>query len=323
MSARIVVYAIDPEDRKLAAAFERSLPPECGLELAPLSGFSRSFRKKVPGAMVYLEAAGLEAARLAELEEKLREIEGCAWGVIDRGGEIGDPASLFFRGASDYLGPHFFRAGRALGAERLAAALASAGLAPAPVEAPRAFPGWSGLEAGAEVSVRFCYAAVAGQGELLERIGEKRLHKLREDFASFLGKWSAECGGIVWIKESTGCLVLFPPGDEGMNPVLAAFRLLLDRALVGYEVFALETPLSFRFAFHTGSTMWRPPGATGTVVSEDVNFIFHLGSKTPSDGAILVSSDAERSIPAFLRDLFSPAGDFEGRPISSSRRLRD
>ena len=314
----------DPDDRKLRAALERGLPEGSSLEILHLSAFARNWRKKSPGTFVWIDAAGLGEERLLELGGRLQEIESCAWGVADRGGEIADPAALFFAGSSDYLGPQLLRSG--LPPSRLEASLEFAGLAgpgPAAGEPDPPFPGWSSLEQGEEVSVRFCYAALAGQKELLERIGEKRLNKLREDFASFLEPWSAECGGIVWIKDTGGCLVLFPPEDEGMNPVLAAFRLLLDRALVGYEVFHLETPLSFRFAFHAGTTMWRPPGYTGTVISADVNFVFHLGTKTVADGVILVSREAEVAVPVCLRDLFQSQGDYEGRDLIASKRFRD
>jgi hypothetical protein len=108
-----------------------------------------------------------------------------------------------------------------------------------------------------------------------------------------------------------------------MNPVLAAFRLLLDRAIVGYEVFHLETPLSFHFAFHAGTTQWRPPGSTGTLISDDVNFIFHLGTKAFADGVILVSHEAEAAIPASLRDLFVPQGDYEGHELLASKRFKE
>jgi hypothetical protein len=69
--------------------------------------------------------------------------------------------------------------------------------------------------------------------------------------------------------------------------------------------------------------MWRKPGATGKIVAEDVNFAFHLGTKAAGDGYILASTDAEGAIPACLRDLFSPAGDFEGRSLLASRRFKD
>ena len=319
---RILICASDCEDKRLAAFAARSLGAYGEVEMIADSALARSYRKKAPNSLVYLDS-GLGQERILDLAAKLDELEACAWGVIDRTGESPDPAAFFFAGASDYIGAQLYKSG--LGPGRLGEALAYSGLAEANAEKaePKAFPGWSELNEGADVPVRFCYASIGNQKENLERIGEKRLSKLREDFAAFLESWSKECGGIVWIRETAGCLLLFPPKDEGMNPVLAAFRLLLDRALVGYEVFKLEVPLTFRFAFHEGRTMWRKPGATGNIVSEDVNFAFHLGTKAAGDGYILVSTEAAGVIPACLGDLFSPAGDFEGRSLLASRRFKD
>jgi len=327
---RILVYAADPADRKLAQFFRQSQAsdPSLELEFLPLAGFARSWRKRAPRAFVYIDVdADLDPARLADIASKLASAEACSWGFLDRAGKMEDPAAFFFEGAKDYVGPRLFRAG--LSPERLGRLMAFAGAKACPDEADdaeaaaRPFRGWSALALGDEIRVRFCYAAVGNQRELLERIGEKRLNKLKEDFAAFLETRAKDCGGISWIREKSGNLLLFPPRDEGMNPILAAFRLLLDRALIGYEVFRLETPLTFRFAFHAGTTMWRPPGSTGTVVSDDVNFIFHMGVKAAEDGGITVSAEAERCLPACLRDLFSPAGDFEGRALLASRRFRD
>jgi hypothetical protein len=320
---KLIICAADAADKKLAAFASRSFPREAELELLTDSAFSRSHKKKAPGSFVYFDS-GLGTERIIDLAAKLDGIEGCGWGVLDRSGASPDPAAFFHAGAADYVGPALFKAG--LGEGRFDQTLAFAGMgedeAPASGSA-WAFPGWPALEEGSDVAVRFCYAAVGNQKGLLERIGDKRLSKLLEDFAAFLESWSKECGGISWIRESGGCLLLFPPQDEGLNPVLAAFRLLLDRALVGYEAFRLEVPLTFRFAFHSGRTMWRKPGATGSVVSEDVNFVFHLGMKAAGDGYIVASGEAESAIPASLRDLFAAAGDFEGKPLLASRRFKD
>ncbi|MDP3177981.1 MAG: hypothetical protein Q8M76_08760 [Spirochaetaceae bacterium] len=318
---RIVVYAEEAAIAAVGAAL--SVPRGLELEILPSSGFSRGHRRKGAGALVYFDADSLGREKAREMGRRLSSLEGFAWGILDRSGGCADPAAWFFEGASDYLGPALLRNG--LGDARLTAAADYGALATecGDRDQEAAFPGWSALEEGSETRVRFCYAALGDQRGLLERIGEKRLFKLREDFAAFLEPWAKECGGLAWIRETSGSLVLFPPADEGMNPVLAAFRLLLDRALIGYEVFRLEIPLTFRFAFHEGRTMWRPPGSTGTLVSEDVNFVFHLGMKAAGDGAIVASSDCTRFIPPFLGDLFSPAGDFEGKSILASRRFRE
>lgn len=335
---KLLAYLADETFDKLAALLERACPADIELEALPRSSLGRSGRKKAPESFVYLDAEGLDTDRVLDLGSRLGEFRCLGWGVLDRGGSVDDPARLFFAGARDYVGPKPLKAAASriaqqakptrhqarFDADRVAKALAAAGLIfQAETQIHSHFLGWDRLEEGTGVVVRFCYAALANQLELLERIGEKRLFKLREDFAAFLAPWAAECGGIVWIREGTGNLLLFPPVDEGINPVLAAFRLLLDRALVGYEVFRLETPLSFRFAFHSGRTMWRKPGSTGDVVSEDVNFIFHLGARASPDGVIVVTESAESLVPACLRDLFASGGDYEGRTLLVSKRLRD
>jgi len=318
---KVIVCAVDPEDKKLSAFAARCLASCGSAETIAESAFARTGKKKAQGAFVYFDL-GMGEKRLLELASKLDELESCAWGVIDRPGEAADPALFFRAGACDYVGEKLFKTGFPPG--RLETVLAYAGFEAEGCEPPEEeFLGWAKLKEGDEAPVRFCYAAVGNQKGLLERIGEKRLGKLRDEFAAFLESWSKECGGIVWIRDTAGCLVLFPPKDEGMNPCLAAFRLLLDRALIGYEVFKLEVPLTFRFAFHQGHTMWRKPGATGNIVSEDVNFAFHLGTKAACDGYLLASAEIEKSIPECLADLFSPAGDFEGRSLLASRRFVD
>ncbi|HTX71987.1 MAG TPA: hypothetical protein VMC79_04105 [Rectinemataceae bacterium] len=335
---RLLAYIADESIRRLSPVLERACPPDLELEILPRSSFGRSAKKKAPGSFVYVDAEGLDTDHVLDLGARTSEAGCMGWGVLDRTGAVEDPARLFFGGATDYVSPLLLKAALSripatakksgsaavFNETRLRSALTAAGFASSEEpDSVETFPGWKRLTEGEAVAVRFCYAAIGNQRELLERIGETRLYRLREDFAAFLNPWAAECGGLVWIREAIGSLLLFPPVDEGMNPILAAFRLLLDRALIGYEVFRLETPLSFRFAFHAGRTMWRKPGSTGDVVSEDVNFIFHLGARASPDGMIVVTESSESMIPTCLRDLFSIAGDFEGKSLISSRRFRD
>ncbi len=319
---RILLFSERPEaaERALRAA----LPGTAVLETLPLRGLKRAVQKPLEADLVYLDAGGVSEASLYRYASALSASGKVPWGVLDPDGNLVDPARAFFLGAKDYAGPGALGGG--ITEQRLRDIRAFAGLVSAapgtPVPAKR-FPGWDNLQEGAEIAVRFCYVSVGDPEGLRERIGEKRLRKLREDFAGFMASWAVECGGIAWMRDPEGTLLLFPERDEGTSPILAAFRLILDRALVGYEMFRLEVPLTFRFSFHAGRTVWRRPGSTGTIVSGDVNFIFHLGAKYCSDGRITLSAETESSIPAPIRDLFLPAGDFEGRRILASRRFRD
>jgi class 3 adenylate cyclase len=318
---RILVVAADIEDRKLSAFLDKNVPSSFKMELLTAASFSRLYKTKAVESFVYFYLPGLGSKKAVALSTKLSSLADSAWGVLDPKGEVEDPASLFFTGASDYIGPALFKSG--IRPSRLKAALAHASAGRECVEAAPTCSAihWDKLTEGETVEVRFCYAAIADQENLAERIGEKRLSALKDEFASFIDSWSKECGGIAWIRDTSGCLLLFPPQDIQNNPVLAAFRLLLDRILVGYEVFHLPTSISFRFAFHAGRTVWRKPGATGTVVSDDVNFAFHLGQRTDIDGRIVVSESAGAAIPPYLRDVFFSMGSFEGRSLLASRRF--
>jgi len=320
---RLLVCSADPGSRKLAAFLRKSELSDADAEIVSPAWLSRSFKTKARGAFVYFFLPELGERKALSLASKLAAAEDIAWGVMDPAGEAEDPAAFFFAGARDYIGPRLFKDGA--GPKRLAAAIAFASARGGCRDDPAApeFAGWDSLAEGDQFEARFCYAALADQEGLSERIGEKRLGKLKDEFASFLESWSRESGGILWIREAGGCLLLFPPADAQANPILSAFRLLLDRVLVGYEVFRLQVPLSFRFAFHAGRASWRRRGATGTIVSDDVNYVFHLGQRTESDGLIVVSETAERAIPACLQDLFSRAGSFEGRQLHVSRRFTD
>jgi class 3 adenylate cyclase len=320
---KLLVVAADPEDRKLAAFLDKYASSSVKTELLSAASFPRSFKAKAAEAFVYFYLPGLGAKKAAALAAKLSDLDTAFWGVLDPAGEVEDPAALFFAGGRDFIGPKLFKSG--IGPSRLKEVLAHASVEHECAEPP---PGpspmeWEKLTEGETIEARFCYAAVADQENLAERIGEKRLSTLKDEFASFIDSWSRECGGIAWIRDSGGCLLLFPPNDIQTSPLVSAFRLLLDRIVVGYEVFHLPAPISFRFAFHAGRTVWRKPGATGTVVSDDVNFVFHLGQRIDGDGRIIVSESALASIPVCIRDLFSPAGSFEGRALHASRRFID
>lgn len=295
-------------------------PARVEVETMAISGLKRSVERRAD-RFVYLDARGLEREALLDAAAWLSGRPGIAWGVVDPDGEVADPAALFFAGATDYLGPGILPVDET----RLRIALGRAHRddeAPEP-ETARSFPGWAKLREGKEYDFLFCHAAIGEPDRLREAIGEKRLAKLKEAFAAHMAEIAEGIDGKAWILDSQGLLLAFPPKDLPDSPVLAAFELLLDRALVGYEVFKLEVPLTFRFAFHAGKAPWRPPGATGTVVSEDVNFIFHLANRGGHDGRITLSQACADAVPSQLADVFQPAPAFEGHEILISRRFLD
>jgi hypothetical protein len=127
--------------------------------------------------------------------------------------------------------------------------------------------------------------------------------------------------------DGTSALVLFPGDMTGSkrqseaSPLRTCIRMLMDRVIDSYDHFHLETALSLRFAVHRGKAAWQERGKTGNVISDSVNFIYHLGMKFARDGSIYLSEEAADFIsPPFL-GMFRDAGGYEGRKIAAMRRF--
>jgi hypothetical protein len=287
--------------------------------------------------IAYLDCSGLspEAAKKAlALLKRLRA--GMAWGVIDPKGAIADPAALFLDGASDYVGTALIKAGiekgrfkRVLEFASLRASLPARAAKPKAPAAPdsghktlESFPGWQAVKPGEVWDFHFLYAAIANPAALKSKIGETRFAELRERFSAYIAKALAEAESQAWMKTDSGLLFLIPPSERRAGLAIeACLRILLNAPLVGYESFGLECPFGFVFALHQGHSPYQSPGKTGTVVSEDLNFIFHLGTKKAEADRLYVSAKASGAIGKKLADLFVPAGRFEGCEILKSRKF--
>ena len=118
-------------------------------------------------------------------------------------------------------------------------------------------------------------------------------------------------------------LFLIPPrAPNARAAVEASLKMILNSRLISLEKLGLSFTLDFTFAMHYGKTAFRAPGKTGTVVSEPVNYIFHLGTKRAEAGRLTLSDEVpEGALPEGLADLFSPAGVFEEIPLRHSRRF--
>jgi len=98
--------------------------------------------------------------------------------------------------------------------------------------------------------------------------------------------------------------------------------MILNSRIIGIDDLGLSIPIEFTFALHYGQTAFQAPGKTGSVISESVNYIFHLGMKKAEPGRLTISGDVpEETFPEGLKNLFSNAGVFEGIPVHHSKRF--
>ncbi|MDR2618082.1 MAG: hypothetical protein LBC62_04345 [Treponema sp.] len=293
-----------------------------------------------PEDRIYLDISGLKAPNLKKALGQIKK-KNVSWGIVDPKGESEDPAAFFFEGASDYLGPKILKAG--LTKKRLAAAAlwqargASAAKEKESAKAPPAkepartgpklqsgkFPGWSSIKPGTVTPFFFLFISIEGDSNIRARVGEAAFTSLKNRLRGFLCRRFESAKALLWMETEGNCLFLIPPRAALIREaVIESLKLLMAAPLIGIENLGLPFPVHFTIALHYGKTPYRAPGKTGNVISDAVNFIFHLGMKRAEKDRLTVSGETPReAIPEKLDSLFIDAGEYEGRSLRHSRRF--
>jgi class 3 adenylate cyclase len=290
-----------------------------------------------PDDLQYLDLSGLTAADGKKAAGQLkRRCKNAHWGIIDPKGTAKDPAQWFFDGAADYIGPAALKEG--LTAKRLKAAAAwrLAGTGERPAAKPEekaakrgiklpaeAFPAWKNMSAGQHIEAYLLYASLQGKTGLSTRLGETAYEQFYRKLLAFLHGNFKSAEGLLWMETGKDCLFLVPPRAKCVEAaVVSCLRLLISAPRIAVETLNLNIPVNFVFGLHYGSITYKPPGKTGTVVSDAVNFIFHLGTKRAETGRLTVSDEVpDVTISPKLQDLFVKAGEFEGRRLIHTRKF--
>jgi len=295
-------------------------------------------QKKQTGDEVYLDVSGFTPAELKKALSALKKF--CApdfWGIIDPMGTVKDPASLFFEGACDYIGQAVAAKGlnKKLFEAALSWSLASKAQGNHPsdfssdkkrkgVALPAGkFGGWKSLRVGTTAPFFFLFVSLSGKSNLRSQVGEIGFNTIKKRLRDTLLQGLHEADALLWMENENNFIFLVPPtAVNGRMAVEASLKIILNSRLVSIEKLSLSIPIDFTFALHYGKTVFRAPGKTGAVVSESLNYIFHLGTKKAEIGRLTVSDDvSEDAFPEGLANLFIPAGDFEGIPVRHSKRF--
>jgi len=296
----------------------------------------------------YIDISGIADEELKKTLTHFKKMcKDTHWGVIDPKGSVKDIAALFFEGACDYLGQgllkdsqaidskHFKEAVRwrkfipsavpASGDEEKAEAAGGTGFLKSGIKLPSAksFPGWNKITAGKTMPFYLLYCSLQGKTALDARLDDKVLNQIHKRFLSLLSSYMQAGDGLLWINTGRDCLFLFPPRAKSAEAAIkACIGMIVSAPLFALETFGITIPANFVFAMHYGSVTYKPPGKTGTIVSDAVNSIFHLGAKKSEPGRLTISGELpDVSIPESFQDLFVSAGEYEGRKIWHTKKF--
>jgi hypothetical protein len=260
------------------------------------------------------------------------------WGIVDLKGILQDPANWFFNGASDYIGAETIKLGikgkrfsqiQAFFASRndiqdeavMAVPIASANKK---VSISNKFSGWNTIKTDEICPFFFLYVSFQGKSNVRARLGENGFNVLKIRLRNLLQQSFSESDALLWMETESDFLFLIPPKyQNAKSAVVACLKTLISMPLIIAEKFGLiNFSADFVFALHYGKVPFKAPGKTGTVISEAVNFIFHLGAKFAKPGRLSISGDVPRAVvPDKLQDMFIDAGTFEDSRIIHSKKF--
>jgi hypothetical protein len=258
-------------------------------------------------------------------------------GVFDPDGALTDPARPFFHGAVDVLTSTVLNEG--VTAERFEEVLRFADAPPDPAEteigeAPALLgepihpsneilsgSGWEEVEQGREYTFWLLFAHLDDTKRYTTQTSESYASRVASRFREHLLGEMERFGGRIWIWKRFGGLLLFPYDGERCMPIIPAFRMYMNRVIANVEHYQLKNPVSYRMALHVGNTLFQDSGETGDVVSDDVNFIFHLGNKQTNAGEMTLTETALSFVPHGLQPYFSDVGSYEKRRIYKMGRI--
>jgi hypothetical protein len=294
------------------------------------------------GDIAYLDVTGFAAADIKKTVTQFKKrCRDNPWGIIDPKGSK-DPAAWFFEGASDYVGPEVLKSG--MDAKRIKTAAgwrsalagavkpgkeepgasAAVGLPKTGIKLPAVkFPGWKNLPSGKNMPFYLLYCALHGKTNFTTRLGEAAYAQVHKRLLAYLYQNLQEADGLIWMDSGKDCLFLIPPRlQNAESTAMVCMRLLLSAPLIAIETLGLSIPVNLVFSLHYGQVSYEPPGKTGTVISDAVNFIFHLGAKKAEPGRLTISGELpDGTVPKALEDCFVSAGEYEGRQIWHTRKI--
>ena len=185
------------------------------------------------------------------------------------------------------------------------------------------FPGWKKMQTGMNMPFYLMYCSVEGKTPLDSRFNEKTVAAIHKRFVEFLQDNFFGSDALLWMNTGREYLFLFPPKQKCIEAgIKACMNMLISAPLFTLECLDITMPVNFVFALHYGSINYKPPGKTGTIVSDAINFVFHLGTKKAEMGRIAISGELPGvTIPKQLQDCFVSTKDFEGRKIWQSKKF--
>jgi len=184
------------------------------------------------------------------------------------------------------------------------------------IPAPR---GWKEIQNGREYTFFFLYVEINMLDEWKKKSGSTHIGDIQEVFHHHIESTIKPLGGRIWMWMNNGGVVLFPFKGSHCPCIEACLRLILNRHIISIEEYTYNSLITYTMAVHLGNTIYKTRGQTGEIVSDSVNFLFHVGKKFARREQFYVTENVFPFIEPGFKDLFMENGTFEGVRMYTSK----
>lgn len=314
-------------DRKhISKPFEKIVKAKgCSVEFYPVKDFSAKIKMSREYHLFYLDISSVKEPDKKKYLNQIYKTKNARIGIIDPDNSISDVSELFYNGAADYIGKGLYNAGITL--KRIQKVFDYRIIVDeVPVCEKEEDNGkaanyilsgsdWALINPGQEYTFCFMFIELDNFRDMKKTAGVERARIIADAFHKFIGQYVSPVNGRIWMWMEYSGIILFPFDGCSCEAVLTSFKLMLNRYLINMIDLTMDYFYSYHIVLHIGNTVFRERGETGTIVSDSINSIFHIGQKYAEDSNFYLTDEMERFIPAGLCDYFVSAGEFEGRKL--------
>jgi len=319
-------------DRKnIGQPFEKIVKAKgCSIAFYPAGDFPSKIKMIREYNLFYLDISSVKEMDTKKYLNLVYKTKNARIGIIDPDNSISDPAELFYNGAADYIGKNLLKSGITF--KRIEAAYNFRKIeVVVPVcekeedDSARDYilsgNDWSLVKPGQEYTFCFMFIELDNFRDMKKTAGVERSRIIAEAFHKFIGQYVSSIKGRVWMWMEHGGLILFPFDGRSCDAVLSSFKLMLNMYIINMVDLTMDYFYSYHIVLHIGNTVYRERGETGTIVSDSINSIFHIGQKYAEGRNFYLTGDMERFIPPGICEYFVSAGEFEGRKLLRMKNL--
>ncbi len=181
---------------------------------------------------------------------------------------------------------------------------------------------WTRVRVGTEYTFATLYIGLDLGPNVTKDASTEFVTRSISEFQQALAETAAPYGGRLWFWKGHAGVILFPFDGLSGNSIIAALRIVLSRVFWQAEGRTNYVTKYFRLALHVGNVEYQVGHQRETLVSDHMNYLFHLGTEYAADGDFIATREIISRCPPGLRRCFRRFGSYGGREIWRMRPVR-